>query len=129
MSKGSRKIGFDGRVFLEETEWRTYCRRKPVRYIRHPKAIVCCVCGLPGSEQNPLQNAHIIGFDMGVVDFALTPDFLDSAQNIVTAHRRGCNKKTEVNLKGAVAQLVQLRVSDLPAFLPSEIHALWKPSR
>lgn len=91
MSRIPRNIGFDGRMFLDEAEWLTYCRRKPVRYIRRPRA-ACQVCGRPGSLRNPLQSAHIIGFDVGVIDLGLTPEFLDSEKNIVTAHRRACNK-------------------------------------
>ena len=70
-------------MFLDEAEWLTYCKRKPVRYIRTFKAAVCQVCGQPGSPENPLQKAHIIGFDVGVIDLGMTPDFLDSEKNIV----------------------------------------------
>jgi hypothetical protein len=68
-------VGFDGRVFLTEAEWRTYLRRKPVRYIHKTKAPACQVCGQGPEDDNPFQNAHKIGFDMGIVQLALTPDF------------------------------------------------------
>lgn len=86
MSRIKRTVGFGGRMFLDEAEWLTYCKRKPVRYIRTPKTAACQVCGLPGSVDNPLHNAHIIGFDVGVIELGMTPDFLDSEKNIVTAH-------------------------------------------
>ncbi len=92
-------------MFLEFAEWATYCRRKPVRYIRGPKAAVCQVCGLPGTNENPLQSAHVIGFDVGVIDLGMTPDFLDSDRNIVTAHRCGCNKQSELDIQGSIARL------------------------
>ena len=72
--KVKRNTGFDRRIFLTAAEWDTFCRRKPVRYIRKSKERVCQVCGLPATPGNPLQNAHIISFDVGVIDLALTPD-------------------------------------------------------
>lgn len=92
-------IWFDRRTFLDEAEWLTYCKRKPVRYIRTVKAAFCQVCGLPGSPENPLQNAHLIGFDVGVIDLGMTPKFLDSDRDIVSAHRRTCNKQPELDLR------------------------------
>ena len=88
--------GFDGRVFLTDAEHETYMRRMPVRYVRHKKAAMCCVCGLPGSATNPLENAHKIPFGLGVRKFRLTPDYLDSKENIVTAHKSSCNKSCEL---------------------------------
>ena len=115
-----RNIGFDGRRFLLESEWLTYCRRKPVRYIRKLKTHMCQICGLPASLENPLQNAHIIGFDIGVIDLALTPEFLDSDMNIVTAHRKICNKKSELSLSNAIIHLKSFGVNSLPKFLISQ---------
>ena len=80
-----RNKGFDDRIFLTAAEWDTFCRRKPVRYIHKRKEPVCQVCGLPATPNDPLQNAHIISFDVGVIDLALTPDSLDSDANIVSA--------------------------------------------
>lgn len=125
MSRIQRTVGFGGRMFLYEAEWRTYCKRKPVRYIRTPKAAVCQVCGLPGSPENPLQNAHIVGFDVGVIDLGMTPDFLDSEKNIVTAHRRTCNKQSELNLKGSIGRLRDIGVTELPQYLPAAIQEAW----
>ncbi len=120
-----RNIGFDGRVFLEEFEWATYRRRKPVRYIKRAKLSKCQWCGLPESPGNPLQNAHVISFDMGVIELALTPDFLDSSANIVTAHRRTCNKGSELSLLESMKRLRALGVTQLPQFLPSWVHETW----
>ena len=127
MSRTERNVGFDGRMFLDEAEWLTYCRRKPVRYIRRPRAPVCQAerCGLPGSPDNPLQSAHIIGFDIGVIDLGLTPEFLDSDTNIVTAHRRTCNKTLELDLQGPMARLRDLGIKELPKYLPAIIQEFW----
>lgn len=118
-------LGFDGRVFLTEEEWRTYLRRKAVRYIHKAKAARCDVCGEGAADANPLQNAHRIPFDLGIVQLALTPDFLDGDANIVTAHRTACNKRAELNLEGSMRFLRSLGVTELPAFLPQEIRSLW----
>ena len=95
--KKTQNIGFDGRQFLTEDEWRTYLRRMPVRYIKKSHDDVCSVCGYPGEPGNPLEHSHRIGFRIGIVEFGLTPDFLDSHENIVSAHKRGCNSKAEMN--------------------------------
>jgi hypothetical protein len=125
MAKIPRNSGFDGRMFLTEAEWRTFCRRMPVRYIRKKKEAACQVCGNPESLDNPFQNAHVISFNIGVIDLALTPDFLDSDDNIATAHRIACNKATELDLRASMAHLMSLKVQGLPAFLPDFIHELW----
>ncbi len=125
MSRVQRNIGFDGRTFLEASEWLTYCRRKPVRYIRKPKAALCQACGLPESPGNPLQNAHVIGFDIGVIDLALTPEFLDSDVNILTAHRNTCNKGSELNLLDSMVRLRAVGIKELPGFLPAPIQKAW----
>jgi hypothetical protein len=125
MSRIERNIGFGGRMFLDEAEWLTYCRRKPVRYIRRPKATACQVCGESGSSENPLQSAHRIGFDVGVIDLGLTPEFLDSDENVVTAHRRTCNKKSELDLQDSMERLRDLGVKELPKYLPAVIQEAW----
>lgn len=117
--------GFDGRRFLTEAEWETYLRRKPVRYIRKPKSEICELCGNAPTEDNPLQNAHKIGFDLGIVYLALTPEFLDGDMNIVTAHRRKCNNEAEIGLADACRLLANSGVSELPCFLPDFVHDQW----
>lgn len=117
--------GFDGRRFLTEGEWATYLRRKPVRYIHKQKSAVCELCGGPATEENPLQNAHKIGFEMGIVYLALTPEFLDGGRNIVTAHRRKCNSEAELGLAESCRMLATLGVTALPRFLPGFVHDLW----
>jgi hypothetical protein len=123
-----RNIGFDGRTFLTEEEWRTYCRRKPVRYIRRPKNDKCNVCGADHGKDNPMQNAHRIGFDIGIIDLALTPDFLDSMTNIVSAHKVKCNKASELSLKDSMQYLRSLAIEELPKFLPDDIQKAWRES-
>jgi len=121
-----RNTGFDNRRFLTEAEWQTYCRRKPVRYIRKQRGLTCWVCGQAATAANPFQNAHIISFDLGVIELALTPDFLDSDANIVTAHRIACNKATELDLCAAMEYLGKIGVQELPTFLPGHIHQTWQ---
>ena len=87
--------GFGGRVFLLEHEWLTYMRRMPVRYIRRKYSDTCAICGKPAEADNPLEHSHIIGFLVGVRDFGLTPEYLDSEANTVCAHKRICNAKAE----------------------------------
>lgn len=111
-----RNQGFDGRVFLTQPEWETYCRRKPVRYIKKKKDSVCVLCGETGNDNNPLQNAHRIGFDIGIIELALTPDFLDSDDNIVSAHRNICNKSVELTVTESIEYLSSLGYI-LPRFL------------
>lgn len=89
-------LGFDGRKFLTDAEHETYLRRMPVRYLKHQKAATCEVCGLPAAPDNPLENSHRIPFGTGVKVYKLTPDYLDRAENIVTAHKRVCNKSVEL---------------------------------
>lgn len=88
--------GFDGRVFLLEHEWLTYMRRMPVRYIRREYSDTCSICGKPAEADNPLEHSHIIGFLVGVRDFGLTPEYLDSEANTVCAHKRLQRKSREV---------------------------------
>lgn len=97
--------GFDGRVFLTDSEHETYMRRMPVRYIRKKKDAVCAVCGLPSSADKPFESAHLIPFGLGIRHFKLTPDFLDSEKNIVTAHRGMCNKKAELSIADITEKL------------------------
>ena len=41
------------------------------------KKQICEVCFQPPTKDNPLESSHIIGFKIGIVNFVLTPDFLD----------------------------------------------------
>ncbi len=118
-------LGFDGRKFLTEEEWQTYRRRKPVRYIRRRHLDACEICGLAADESNPFQHAHKIGFDLGIIQLALTPEFLDSNINTVTAHGRPCNRAAELDIKKSMNFLLSLGVADLPLFLSSEVRLLW----
>lgn len=103
-------LGFGGRMFLSRDEWATYRRRKPVRYIRRNHGAKCAVCGNPASPDNPFQHAHQIGFKIGVIYLGLTPDYVDSKENIVTAHRRSCNQAAELDLRAPwdVCRLLEL---------------------
>lgn len=68
----------------------------------------------------------MIGFDLGLLQLALTPDFLDNPANIMTAHRAVCNKQAELDLGNAIRLLHSMGVTDLPSFLPVEIRSQWK---
>ena len=96
MSNGT---GFDGRVFLTEDEHKTYLRRMPVRYTSKKKAAVCFICGEAATVDRPFENAHRVPFGVGVKLFRFTPDYLDSPENLVTAHRGLCNKRSELSLQ------------------------------
>lgn len=104
--------GFDGRVFLTEAEHETYLRRMPVRYTKKAKQLQCSVCGLASTSGSPLENAHRIPFGIGVKLFKFTPDYLDSPENLVTAHRGACNKLSELSLPEITAISASLRQSD-----------------
>lgn len=93
--------GFSNRVFLTDEEHATYLKRMPVRYLRHKKATLCEVCGLPGTVDNPLQLAHVIGFNYGIKLLKLTPDYLDRQENTKTAHRTSCNSSVELTVEAA----------------------------
>ena len=119
-------VGFDGRTFLTQAEWQCYIRRKPVRYIKKSKPERCDMCGELGTPDNPLQNAHIIGFTMGVTHLGLTPEFLDGDTNIVAGHRKQCNAKAELGLTQVCAHLRAIGIKDLPEYLPEETILAWQ---
>ncbi len=118
-------IGFNNRVFLTKSEWQTFIKRMPVRYIKKKKKQICEVCFQPPTKDNPLESSHIIGFKIGIVNFALTPDFLDKDQNIYSAHKRKCNKKVELDLVGTCLRLKELGIKFLPNFLPKDTIETW----
>lgn len=121
--------GFGGRTFLYESELATYWRRKPWRDVKKAgvkKADICEVCLKPGSPKNPLQYAHKIPFTYGVFELGLTPEFLDGAHNIVTAHRTKCNNQVQLDLEGILRLLREGGVTELPSFLAEKIHQLWR---
>lgn len=118
--------GFNGRTFLTKDEWETYLKRKPVRYSNKDLLPKCEICNLPKTSENPLQNAHRIGFDYGIVYLALTPEFVDSHDYIVTAHKRKRNKSAELSLEKTMSLLKSRGIEKLPDFLPEQVHKIWK---
>lgn len=100
-SKYQGNIGFEGRVFLTEAEHSTYLRRLPSRVNHKHRKELCEVCHKPAAPGNPLETSHVIPFAVGVVQFKLTPEFLDGAHNLKTAHKKMCNKAVEVDKEGA----------------------------
>lgn len=111
-------MSFENRIFLLETEYETYMRRMPVRYIRHPVSKVCAVCGQEGTAENPIQKAHLIPFNSGIKEFKLTPDFLDRRENIVAAHRNFCNKKAEMSEQAISEFVYQLKENPPKRVIP-----------
>jgi len=93
-------IGFDDRKFLSDSEYETYRRRLPVRFSARnasKKPEKCEICGLHETKDNPLQAAHKIPFNSGLLKYRLTPDFLDKKENLIWAHRTNCNNMAELN--------------------------------
>jgi len=121
--------GYDGRIFLTETEWHTYLRRPPVRFPRRDQPVaadaICALCRRALEASGPLQLAHRIPFIRGVCVLALTPDLLDSDRNLVIAHRRLCNKEVELDLLESLRLLRQWGVTDLPTFLGPVVQDAW----
>lgn len=116
--------GFGARVWLTPAEWDTYRRRVAVRYTgsRRPAVLerdgeMCSVCGESASEGATLQLAHRVPFKLGVVDWGLTPDWLDSVENRCFTHRVGCNDRAELLTSDIPSHLRKLghRLEDSPA--------------
>lgn len=114
--------GFDGRSWLTVDEWNTYRRRCAVRYTRRLlKEVIardgdkCKICGI--DDGAPLQLAHIVPFKIGVVDWGLTPDWLDGAENLCLAHAQSCNDIAELTLQEIphYLQVSGLDLNDSPA--------------
>lgn len=117
--------GFDNRIFLTQEEWNTFRRRKPVRYIRAKHKELCAVCNKPATKDNPFQHSHKIGFELGIIYLALTPEFVDSMDNIVSAHRNICNKSAELSVEDSMHHLKSLGVRELPDFLPDQLKQMF----
>jgi len=112
-------IGFDGRVFLEEEEWKTYLRRKPVRYVRKKLLKIdkrCEICGRVDSNENPIQAAHRVPFSKGIKRFAFTPDWLDRTENLGWACRKTCNSQMEWN-DDTILTFLERNGYELPGFI------------
>lgn len=96
-----------------------------MRYIKKEKLTACEVCGKEEEKDNKFQNAHKIGFGLGIIELALTPEFIDGDRNIVTAHRNVCNSGAELDIIASMRFLLSIGIGDLPMFLPSETRSLW----
>jgi hypothetical protein len=118
-------LGFGQRIFLTSAEWNTYRLRKPVRYIKRSHGKSCAVCGEPEAATNPLEHSHQISFEIGVICLGLTPDYVDSPRNIVSAHKKNCNKASELTIEAAMRKLRADGIKQLPPYLPTAIHRLW----
>lgn len=105
--------GFGGRAWLTVEEWETYRRRAAVRYPQKLRAEVikrdgetCCICGSVNGK--PIQLAHHVPFKMGLIDFGLTPEWLDSIDNLRLAHQGSCNDLAECKSEEVPQLLVSL---------------------
>jgi hypothetical protein len=126
MNEIKTNMGFNGDIFLTKSEWETYRKRMPVRYIMKKKIELCEICGKHETNDNPFQNSHIIGFKIGIVYLGLTPEYVDGHENIVCAHRKNCNSKAELNLMESCKQLKLKGIKSLPSYLPDFVHETWK---
>jgi len=125
MEKIDTNIGFNGKIFLTKEQWDTYRKRMPVRYISKKKKTLCEICGKQSEKNNPIQNAHKIGFRLGILYLGLTPEYVDKDENIVSAHKTKCNKSAELDLESSCRQLKNAGISELPNYLPSFVHSIW----
>ena len=94
-------------VKLTPTEYEVLKRWPPVRRAGNaahrrgilppePKPAHCRHCGRPATGENPLQICHRIPFLKGIIEGGYTPDYLNRPDNLIWAHRTGCNKAVEV---------------------------------
>lgn len=125
------KAGFEGRVWLTGAEWETYRRRVAVRYPQNQRAAVasrqgelCFTCeegDRPGEKS--MQLAHRVPFKIGVVDWGLTPDWLDGAENLCLAHVGICNDGAELTNPEVAKHLQALGhdLADSPAVASGEM--------
>ena len=102
--------GFGGRAWLTIEEWETYKRRPAVRYPQKLRPAViardgegCSICN--SNDGRPIQLAHHVPFKVGLLDFGLTPDWLDGVDNLRLAHQGACNDLVECSF-GEVPQLL-----------------------
>src|SRR5437867_398338 len=117
-------LGFKGRLTLTPDEWQTYQRRPPIRYslsqyrnIPRPTSCDYQHCPVPAKSTKRITLAHGIGFQFGIAKLGLTPDWLDSNDNLVGwAHEGICNKKLGVpeELEPAMRYLMRLRPDYAP---------------
>lgn len=111
------KTKFDGAIWLTPEQWDTYRRCPPVRYVRETllKArknvgrAICDYCHIE-DDLTELQACHRIGFTVGVVDWGLTPDWVNQEHNLALAHRKVCNASLELTPGEVVERLTQLGV-------------------
>ncbi|MGO1312881.1 MAG: hypothetical protein ACTMKW_10060 [Brevibacterium aurantiacum] len=79
----------------------------------------CSICGgeRDDSGTRPIQLAHRVPFKLGVVDWGLTPDWLDGVDNLCLAHRGACNDEAELKTAQIPAHLrsLGLNIDDSPA--------------
>lgn len=113
--------GFEGRVWLTVEEWMTYRRRAAVRYPQklRPEVVArdgesCSACG--ADDGRPIQLAHCVPFKIGLIDFGLTPEWLDGKDNLCLAHQGSCNDSVECKI-GEIPRLLiskGLKLEDSP---------------
>jgi hypothetical protein len=104
-------------MFLDETTWRVLLKYLPVRFLSKKKARCCEVCGGAEAVDNKFELSHRIPFARGIKEWGLLPEFLNSSDNLVTAHKR-CNKKAELSNQAIGDTLRKLGCESVPTWLP-----------
>lgn len=116
-------IKYDDSFWLSTSDWMAYRKRVPVRYPQRSRPLVerlygssCFYCGGSGGE---LQLSHMIPFRIGVIDFGISPEWLDRVDNLRLAHRGSCNNSIELSDDEIVAKIECLghNLEDSPAYL------------
>ncbi len=79
----------------------------------------------PEKEDNKFENSHIIGFGLGIIYLGLTPEYVDSHDNIITAHKKICNSKAELGLIGSCRELKNKGIKSIPTYLPQFVRDVW----
>ena len=111
--------GYGDRVWLTPDEWETYRRRPPVRYnaaLLKKARLRGDACAHCGTSDGTLQLAHRVPFIVGVIQWGLTPDWLDRPENLAMAHRGSCNNALELDDE-QIAELLHaagINIADSP---------------
>ncbi|MBA1838158.1 hypothetical protein GC584_08075 [Corynebacterium sp. zg912] len=113
--------GFSGQTWLTPSEWETYRKEVPRRFSgKRREAIIkrdgekCAHCK---GKTGILQVTHIVPFDIGVVDFGLTPWWLTQDENLALAHKNNCSSHVRLGIEAIPSYLTTkgLNLSDSPA--------------
>jgi len=97
--------------------------RSPSDY-KNEKHKICISCGKGGTKSNPITNGHKTPYGKGIFEFSLSPEFLNSEQNVVRIHRRkGCD--VALTTEQIVECLKKTDWYNPPPWVPKEIRDLF----